>query len=162
VSEALPSGLDADRFRAEYLSRLRRHTPTLVARLQALLARTDVGPDVSDVEVQVFPDEYGDGFVSAWMYFNGRNRAVRKSDPSLYCGASIALTDDIRDMPLYDPDQYSFDTSDVTVRCVIDWFVECWEAAGGRSFRLPAAITGHDGFGTPDLLPLTTATRRAG
>jgi hypothetical protein len=67
----------------------------------------------------------------------------------------VRFADHAQDIPLYDPTEYDFDTRDVTVRCVIDWFAECWRVAGGEDYRFPVTITGHDGFGTPDHLPLT-------
>lgn len=142
-------------FREVYLTHLRRHSAALVEEVRRLLQRIDVSPDVTSCEVQVFPDQCGDGHVSVCMYFNGRNRLVRTSDPSLYCGAVVRFVDHARDIPLYAPDSFDFDTRDVTVQCVIDWFTECWQVAGGADYRYPVTITGHDGFGTPDLLPLT-------
>jgi hypothetical protein len=137
-----------------YLSYLQRHSPSLIEEIRRLLQRTDVSTDVTDCEVQVFPDEYGDGHVSVCMYYNGRNRLVRKNDPTLYSGACVPLADYVRDIPLYTPDSYDFDTRDVTVRCVIDWVSECWQQAGGTDYIYPVVITGHDGFGTSEPIPL--------
>ncbi len=144
-------------FRQLYLSYLRRHSMALVEEIRLLLQRTDVSPDVTDCEVQVFPDEYGDGYVSICMYFNGRNRLVRKNDRSLYCGACVRFAHQVRDIPLYAPGSYNFETRDVTVQCVINWFSECWRAAGGEFYRFPVVITGHDGFGTSDFIQLSPA-----
>lgn len=154
-TKVFPPVFGETEFREAYLAYLRRHSAALAGEVRRLLDRTDVSPDVTDCEVQVFPDEYGDGHVSVYRYFNGRNRLVRKSDPSLYCGAVVRIADYAQDLPLYDPSGYGFDTRDVTVRCVIDWFAECWRAAGGEGYRFPVTITGHDGFGTSDHLPLT-------
>lgn len=154
-TEVFPPVSGEAEFREVYLAHLRRHSAALVEEVGRLLARTDVSPDVTGCEVQVFPDEYGDGHVSVCMYFNGRNRLVRRSDPSLYCGAVVRFAEYAQDLPLYAPSSYNFDTRDATVRCVIDWFAECWRGAGGEGYRFPVSITGHDGFGTPDHLPLT-------
>jgi hypothetical protein len=151
----IPPGIGVDEFLAIYRSHLDRHSTGLVEEIRRLLQRTDVSPDVTDCEIQVFPDEYGDGYASVCMYFNGRERLVRKNDPSLYCGASVRFANSVRDLPLYDRDAYDFETRDVTVRCVIDWFMDCWRVAGGEDYRYPVVITGHDGYGTGDYLPLT-------
>jgi hypothetical protein len=153
-TEVFPAVAGEAEFREVYLAHLRRHSAALVEEVRRLLGRTDVSSDVTHCEVQVFPDEYGDGQVSVCMYFNGRNRLVRRSDPSLYCGAAVRFADYARDLPLYAPSAYPFDTRDVTVRCVITWFAECWRSAGGDGYRFPVTITGHDGFGTPDHLLL--------
>ena len=153
--DVIPPNLDDDGFRAIYQAHLDRHSPALVEEIRRLLLRTDVSADVTDCEIQVFPDEYGDGCVSVCIYFNGRERLVRKNDPSLYCGACVRFAGFVRDLPMYAPTAYDFDTGDVTVRCVIDWFTDCWRAAGGEDYRYPVVITGHDGFGTPDQIPLT-------
>ena len=154
-TEAFPDVSGEGDFRERYLSYLRRHSPTLVQEIGQLLRRTDVSPDVTNVEIQVFPDEYGDGYVRACAYFNGPNRLVRKNDPSLYCGAPVLLAEYVNDIPLYDPDSYQFDVRDITVSCVIDWFAECWRTAGGEEYRYPVVITGHEGYGSSDAIPLT-------
>ena len=151
-----PAVATEEDFQKIYTSHLWRHSPALIEEIRSLLQRTDVSLDVTDCEVKVFPDEYGEGKVSVWMSFNGRNRLVRKNDPSLYCGASVRFASYANDLPLYSPNNYPFETRDVTVNCVIAWFVECWGAAGGEGYTYPVVITGHEGFGTSDLIPLTT------
>ena len=153
--DVFPQDVTESQFRELYLGQLRRHSAALTNEIKQLLARTDISPDVTNVDVQVFPDEYGDGHVFVWMYFNGRNRFVRKNDPTLYCGAGYQFAKDVDGIPLYNPRGYEFSVADLTVDCVIEWFVESWKTAGGENFRLPAVIAGHDGFGNSDPIDLT-------
>jgi hypothetical protein len=121
--EGFPDGVGESEFRALYRAELARHTPELTDRLRRLLARGDVAAEVERVQVVVFADEDGDGVVSAGVYFEGRNRKVSKTDPSLYSGAHVDLTDGMR-VPFHDPEAYEFDPRDVSVAAVIDWFAE--------------------------------------
>lgn len=159
-TDSFPDGLTEAEFRAQYREQLEKYTPVVVARITALLARSDVGSEVQRVDLEVFPDECGDGFVSVCVYFEGPNRRVSKTDPSLYCGACVRVTEDLR-VPLHDPGAYEFDTQDVSVATVIDWFSHCWQEAGGETYALPATITGHEGVGVADLRPLNGAARDA-
>jgi hypothetical protein len=154
-TDVFPPVSSGDQFRELYLSFLRRHSSAVIDDIGHLLQRTDVSTDVTDCEIQVFPDEYGDGHVSICMYFNGRNRLVRKNDNSLFCGACLRFADFVRDIPLYDPGSYGFQAVDIAVCCVIDWFSECWREAGGDGYKYPVVITGHEGFGTSETIQLS-------
>src|SRR5262245_62159975 len=112
--ETFPSGMSEEAFRGAYRAHLDGHTAVVVALLRKTLARTDVSPDVDHVHLEAFPDEYGDGLLSVMMYFEGKNRQVRKNNPTLYSGAHVDLTAGLR-VPLHGVDAYDFDTVDASM-----------------------------------------------
>ena len=110
----LPDGLTREEFGRIYREHLERHRQAFVEHLRSVLVRTDFTSPVEDVEIGVFPDASGDGHISVWCYLNGPNRRVSRTEPSLFAGKSIGLTDGLR-VPLHDPHAYDFDTADATV-----------------------------------------------
>jgi len=150
-------GLSLDGFLEAYAAALEEHRPLLVRRLRDLLLRNDFSSPVTDIELGVFPDETGDGHVSVWCYLQGPNRRVSRSEPTLFAGKSIQLTDGMR-VPLHEPDAYGFSTADASTNAVMQWAESCWREAGGERYRLPAVITGHESCcGSGEMRPLNPA-----
>ena len=124
--EHLPEGLTRDEFCRVYDRQLDRHRREFVQQLRALLARTVFTSPVDELDLGVFPDASGDGDVSVWCYFRGRNTRVSSTEPSLFAGKAIPL----------------FNTA--TREVVVAWVRSCWAEAGGDAYAIPATVTGHD------------------
>jgi len=157
--EHLPDGLAREEFCRLYRQHLEPHREGLVRTLTQLLDRTDYSSPVDHLDLGVFADESGDGHVSVWCYFNGPNRRVSGTEPSLFAGKSVHLTEGIR-VPIHDPGAYEFSTADASITVVMEWVESCWEDAGGAAYAIPATITGHeDCCGSGEVKPLNGAAR---
>jgi hypothetical protein len=136
VTKAMHSPQDADSFR----QKLSNRTPHATQHLRALIER-QLPPDVTGAEVQLFFQDDG-GAPSAWIYFDGRNKKVSKTDLSIFPGRSMELDLGLEVLS----DLESHDTS-VAADVVKYWLAECWHHAGGKDFGVPVVLTVHDGWG---------------
>jgi hypothetical protein len=152
----MPNGLTEEEFSRVYRSHLERHSEALIAEIKKMLSKP-VHPDVSEIQVEVFPDEYGDGYASIEMYFDGRNKKIDRKDQSFFPGRSLSFAKYVDDLPMTDMEAYEdrFSVEDVTVNLVKQWFASCWEAAGGRVYKLPVKLAGHEDFGDGTVIALT-------
>ena len=152
----MPNGLTEEEFSRVYRSHLERHSEALIAEIKKMLSKP-VHPDVSEIQVEVFPDEYGDGYASIEMYFDGRNKKIDRKDQSFFPGRSLSFAKYVDDLPMTDIEAYEdgFSVADVTVDLVKQWFASCWEAAGGRVYKLPVKLAGHEDFGDGTVIALT-------
>lgn len=66
----LPNGMPIDAISRAYIREIERHSPQLIEEIKSFLA-TDIPEDVKEATVEVFPDEYGDGYASIGLYFAG-------------------------------------------------------------------------------------------
>jgi hypothetical protein len=152
----MPDGLTEEEFARIYRSQLERHSEALIAEIKTMLSQP-VHPDVSEIQVEVFPDQDGDGYASIEMYFEGRNKKVDRKDQSFFPGRSLSFAKYVDDLPMTDMEAYedSFSVTDLTVELVKQWFASCWEAAGGKIYQLPVSLEGHEDFGDSDVIKLT-------
>jgi len=152
----MPDGLAVEEFSRIYQSHLKGHSEALIDEIKEMLSQP-VHPDVSEIQVEVFPDEYGDGYASIEMYFEGRNKKIDRKDQSFFPGRSLSFAKYADDLPMTDMEAYEdrFSVEDVTVDLVKQWFASCWEAAGGRMYKLPVKLAGHEDFGDGDVIALT-------
>jgi hypothetical protein len=157
----MPDGLSIEEFSQIYQSKLNRHSEELIAEIKSMLSQP-VHPDVSEISVEVFPDEYGDGYVSVGMYFEGKNKKVDRQDISFFPGRVLSFAENVRDLPLIDVGSYEdkFSVVDVTVDLVKQWFASCWEKAGGTAYLLPVILDGHEDFGNGKSIKLTSVANR--
>lgn len=136
VTRAMQSPHSAANFRRK----LSEQTQYATKQLRALVDQR-LPPDVTGAEVQVFFQEDG-GAPSAWIYFDGRNKRVSKTDPSIFPGRSMELELGLDVLSDMEPQ----DTS-VAADIVKHWIADCWQQAGGRDFGVPVVLTVHDGWG---------------
>lgn len=141
----LPDGLDEKTVSRAYTSELERHSNTLITEIRSFLLET-IDTDVLDASVEVFPDEYGDGYTSVGFYFRGKS--IRH----------IAFAEYVNDLPAIDAMSYQENdilVPDIVVDLVKRWFAECWFKAGGWDYPIAVGINGHDGYGDGEVIVLT-------
>jgi len=155
----MPDELSIEEFSQIYQSHLQRHSNELIEEIKIMLSKP-VHSDVTEICVEVFPDEYGDGYVSIEMFFDGENKKVDRQDKSFFPGRTMSFADNVRDLPLIDVESYddNFPVTDITVELVKQWFAFCWERAGGSVYQFPVTLKGHEDFGNGKTIKLTTIT----
>jgi hypothetical protein len=143
--KSLPEGLSEESIIGVYEKELDRHSENLIAEIKAFLA-LPLSAEVKEANVEVFPDEYGDGHVGIGLYLTGK---TTKHTP---------FADSVRDLPLVDIESYNENeiyVVDLVVDVIKQWFSESWFKAGGWDFPLEIVMAGHDGFGNGKLINLT-------
>ncbi len=152
----MPDNLSKQDFLRIYREHLEQHSFSLIEEIKAMLAQP-VHSDVNEIYVEVFPDEYGDGYVSIGMYFEGKNKKVDRNDKSFFPGRYLGFAEYANNLPMIDVEAYNeeFYIADITVEEVKQWFVSCWNKAGGKTYHLPVTIHGHEDFGNGKILTLT-------
>ena len=144
--KSLPEGLPEKVIRDAYVKELTRHSSQLIQEVRDFI-NTAVDDDVKDATVEVFPDEYGDGYVSIGFYFRGPTTK------------HVKFADYANDLPLIDTQAYNEDdiyVADLVVDLVKQWFAESWYKAGGWDYPLAVTLYGHDGFGNGEVIDLTS------
>jgi hypothetical protein len=86
----IPFGLTAQQFATRFRGLLEKHSPALIVELRSVLAMP-VSPGVTSASVEIFLDEYGETGPRVGMYFDGKNKKVDDSDPSIFPGRYLAL-----------------------------------------------------------------------
>jgi len=128
-----------------YINEFERHSIRLIDEIKLFLIEP-ISSDVTKATVEVFPDEYGDGYISIGLYLDSPNGAKH-----------IAFAEYVNDLPLIDVQSYEeeFSIPDLIVDCAKQWFSECWWKACGWDFMIPVELYGHDGFGDGNSIKLT-------
>jgi hypothetical protein len=152
----IPNGLSEQDFARIYKEHLERYSEFLIKELNWMLEQP-LRSDVTEIYVEVFPDEGGDGLVSIGMYFEGKNKKVDRTDKSFFPGRYLGIAEYANDLPLIDIEEYKkkFPVVDVTVELVKQWFASCWKEAGGENYKLPVTLAGHEDFGNGKIIALT-------
>lgn len=140
----LPNGIPVDALNQVYLKELERHSVQLIAEIKLFLT-DEIDADVKEATVEVFPDEYGDGYTSIGLYLSGQ---ITKHVP---------FAEYVNDLPLIDVESYKEEVSipDLVVNHVKQWFAECWWKACGWEYKIPVELYGHEGFGDGNSIKLT-------
>lgn len=127
-----------------YIRELERHSPQLIDEIKLFLV-TDIPENVKEATVEVFPDEYGDGYTSIGLYLAGTT------------AKHIRFAEYVNDLPSIDIESYSEEVNipDLIVDLVKQWFAACWWKACGWDYKLPVELFGHEGFGSGDSIKLT-------
>ena len=152
----LPDTLNQDQFMRIYRGELERHSDELISEIKQVLAITP-NQDVTSAHLVVFPDEYGDGYATVSMYFDGKNKKIDNADKSIFPGRHISFVEYVRDLPLVDVMAYEerFPMRDLTVDMVKQWVAECWWKAGGWNYPLNVEIFAGEGFGKSESILLS-------
>lgn len=129
----------------------------LIEGLRALLARP-LPPTVTSAEVEIFLGEGGRGLPHAGIHFDGVNKKIDHSDPSIYPGQGLEIPLGLDTVPDFD-DRYfegeEFPGVDLQANAIKAWFAECWWKAGGWSYPLPVVVEVHDQYGDAERIILT-------
>ena len=152
----VPYGLSESEFQVRYHSILEGASGSTIEKLKALLIRP-LGAGVSSAEVEVFIGEYG-AAPDLWMYFDGRNKRVDRSDLSLFPGRSLSLELELDQLSEFDEQYFEtelFPGNDLAANAVKAWFTKCWQQAGGGAYAVPVTLAVHDGFGDGKVIALS-------
>lgn len=139
----LPNGMNVESLNRVYTKELGRHSDALIDEIANFLDEV-VPSDVNEISIQVFPDEYGDGYTSIGLYLHGKTTK------------HIPFAEYVNDLPLIDVDSYRevISIADMVVDHVKHWFSECWWKACGWKYNLPVTIGSMD-FGDGSIIQLT-------
>lgn len=121
----------------------------LVGKLKSLF-QMPIHPDISSAEIQIFLDDEDGSNASFWIYFDGRNKKIDKTDEGLFPGRSMQLFNlDLSEKEIYENSEYEdkFEYLDSLANLIKNWFIVCWQKSGGQNYSIPLEIAVHDGFG---------------
>jgi hypothetical protein len=144
-------------------SRLNACTVDLVSVLRRLIGQT-YPPQVVSIDFELFPDGFTGGapvrafFMDAtngefFIEEDGRSRYPSDVDPNVLAIDEIYSVEE-EDAFSARPDAgpIADDLPAISATAFIDWFAECWRAAGGASFHLRSVIMVHDDPGSERML----------
>jgi hypothetical protein len=137
-----------EEFEFLFRSLIERHTPALTARLRELVGTPP--PPGTEVVLFVIFSEW-DRFPIEVGAFNRHIEEVASEGP--FCGR---LLEGVEFIPAGAVDQEAFENAVVATYeagavVTAEWFGECWHAAGGTRFPVPAFIEHHDDAAAYDL-----------
>ena len=146
----VPFGLTEQQFVTRYRRCLERASREFIDSLQRLFSLS-VPSSVREAEVQIFlGEEVGLEVPSAWIYYQGENNRVDRSDQSIFPGRSMELSVNLEEMDEFDAEYFSSDAfpgTDLVANTIKAWLAECWWKAGGWSYPVPVKLWVHDGYG---------------
>lgn len=117
-----------------------------------------IHPDITLAEIQIFLDDESGSNASFWIYFDGKNKKIDKTDKSLFPGRSMEIIElDFFEEDIYEGLEYKqiFDYLDSVADLLKIWFVECWSKSGAQNYQLPIEIAVHDGFGDGKVIKIS-------
>ncbi|XAH21483.1 hypothetical protein AAFF27_15810 [Xylophilus sp. GW821-FHT01B05] len=117
-------------------------------RLRALFDQV-LPAEVTSAEIQIFFQDDG-GAPDAWMYFDGKNKRVSKSDQSIYPGRAMSL-----DLGLDVLSELEPKNTHAAANSIKEWLAECWSSVGGQEYSVPVTLSIHDGWGDGKHVSLT-------
>jgi len=140
----LPNGMTIDSLKRVYKKELERHSNQLINEIKSFLSEP-IPSDIKEASIEVFPDEYGDGYTSVGLYLTGNTTK------------HIPFAEYVKDLLLIDVASYEEEVSipDFVVDLVKQWFSECWWKAGGWEYNIPIEVYGHEGFGNGESIKIT-------
>lgn len=136
---------------------LEKHSPALLGEVRELMS-TPIGKGVTSAAIEIFLDEYGERGPGIGMYFDGKDKKVDHSDPTIFPGRHLTLGEYLGKLPAFDPRYFSDDdfggALDIQGDVTKQWFAEWWWKAGGWGYPLPVDVEVHDGYGNGGSIPL--------
>lgn len=156
----IPFGLTTDQFATRSRGLLEKHSPALITELREVFA-VPIGEAVTSASVVIFLDDPGVGGPSIGLYFDGRNKKVDSSDPTIFPGRVLMIAEYLRELPTFDPSYFSddeFGALDIQTNVTKQWFAEWWWKAGGWDYPLPVDVSVHDGYGDGESIQLSPGT----
>ena len=146
--------------RDEYIQQVERvlseHTAQAATQLAASLAL--VPPKTRKVDIEIFVDQDGEGFLDVRVSLDGPdlfvlNRAIA-SHADLF-GTRMTPGGLVPALPLMEARGETFSVHDALTDCAASWVASVWRQADRRDFRLPVTVVSHDGYGTTAPLQLS-------
>jgi len=135
-----PTNVDSGDFE-ERCSRLLATRRERAMQLLRTLIKQDVPSEVTGAEMEIFFQDDG-GAPDVWIYFDGKNKKVSKSDQSIYPGRAMQLDfglDVLSDLETHE--------TNAAANVVKAWLAECWFAIEAENYLVPLTLSVHDGWG---------------
>jgi hypothetical protein len=128
---------------------LSEHTARAANRLGAALAH--MPPKAKRVEIEIFVDQDGEGFLSIRVGLVGPdlfvlNRAI--ADYADLFGTQMTPTGFDPALPLMPARNNSFSVHDTLTDCAASWLSLVWSQTAHAGLRLPVTVVSHDNYGT--------------
>ena len=143
----LPPGMSIDSIKRVYRQELDRYSTQLILEIKEFL-KEPIQKNIINGEVEIFPDEYGDGYLSIGLYLKGEKTQ------------HITFVNQVKDLPMIDLNEYENENlPDLFVYLTQRWFAESWWKAGGWDYYLPIKLHGHEDFGYGEIINLTSITK---
>tara|TARA_B100000745_G_scaffold293200_1_gene234861 strand:- start:486 stop:1295 length:810 start_codon:yes stop_codon:yes gene_type:complete len=165
MKSSIPNDLDEEDVINFFDKALEKHSAQLIDEISQFI-EMERDPRIGGLNIEVFPDEYGDGVVSIGAYYHLKRTSDFKptysDDPKERYFAEY-----VNDFPMSDTYHYAdrdISLPDLSTACIVQWFKSCWHKAKADSFIIPTIICGHEDFGGEryDLTPqLEKMTRRS-
>ncbi|WP_395737156.1 DUF6389 family protein [Prosthecobacter sp.] len=127
---------------------LGEHTESATSRLAAALI--DVPPKVQKVEIQIFVDQDGEGFLDVRVELVGPDLFVLNRAIATYAELfRTRMTEEGLEpaLPLMEPGGESFSVHDTLTDCAATWLSTVWVKTRRTAFHIPIVVVSHDGYG---------------
>ena len=149
-----------DSYIASLQSSLEKHTVTLVEELQKIISyKFDVAVDLLDFSTYTDPTRCEISIMMFSMARDANEVFGENITPNNFAGSVEVLPNvsyhHLQDNQLNDFwDFYEQNDEELVIKeqqIFTDWFIECWDKAGGKAFNLPAYFGFHDETSSYDL-----------
>ena len=149
-----------DRYIALIQSNLEKHTATLVEELQKIISyKFDVAVDLLDFSTFTEPTRFEISIMMFSMNKDANEVFGEDITPNSFAGSVEVLSnasyyhlqDNQRDIFWDFYEQHDEELVIKEQQIFTEWFVECWDKAGGKEFNLPAYFGFHDETPSYDL-----------
>lgn len=145
---------------ASIQTNLEKHTTTLVKELQKILSfKFDAAVDLVDFSAFTDPTRFEISIVMFSMDKDANEVIGEDITPTSFAGSVEVLTSSSY-YHLQDSQQDTFwdfyeqNDEELAIKeqqLFTEWFIECWDKAGGKEFKLPVYFGSHDEISSYDL-----------
>jgi hypothetical protein len=145
--------------REEYIQKveavLNQYSHQAASRLAATFA--DLPPKTRKVNIEIFIDEDGEGFLTVRVVLDGPDLYVLNKAIAPHAelfGTCMTREGFDPPLPLMEPGEETFSVHDTLSDCAAAWITSIWKQTKREPLSLPVAIVTHDGYGTTTPLQL--------
>lgn len=146
------SGVDQDDYRGRLRRVLDAHSADVAARLKAVVGA--IGDTVESVQVEVFPDQDGEGTFDIWARFEGPDSYVLNKPIDEHRHLFGVVHEETGWDPGVPPLPRGL-SADLTVDTVVDWLDSVWSRTFDRPPPVPVEVSSPDGYGSAAQIPRT-------
>jgi len=145
----VPFGLTSEQFSSRFLKSLEKKSPSFIDSLKKLFS-VSIPDTVKSAQVQIFIGDDCMETPSAWIYYEGGDKKIDHSDPSIFAGKSLELLSGDYSIPDFDEEYYldeDFSAGNLIANLTKQWLAECWWKAGGWDYPISVEVWVHDDHG---------------
>jgi hypothetical protein len=142
-----------DKFIAELAAALGTHTDAARDQLARLL--TAIPAQATELQLEVFPSQDGDGFFAIRAGVVGPDLYVINKAIDKYADMFAPRYNETGvepPIPMVHPEGVNYCVNDILVDCAAKWLQAVWQSLGDVDCQVPVVVIGHDDYGT--LTPL--------